>query len=137
MDELIKFDPISVFTLRRQELLSGNTAQGPNKTSLFLSAVTQRFLISFSRGFSAERSVLWPGFGVVGARGRRGLDGGGQGAEEAGDEGEAQAPPGTEHGPAIAVADVVRETEQVAGVARELKVDAGHAGAQRDDAECA
>lgn len=73
----------------------------------------------------------------MGAGGRRWLDGGGQGTEKAGDEGEAQAAPGTEHGPAIAVAYVVWETEQVARIAGELEVDASHTGAQRDDAECA
>ena len=93
--------------------------------------------LSLSLGFSAERAVLWPRFGVVGPGRRRWLDGGGQSAEKAGDQGEAQASPGTEHGPAIAVTDVIWETEQVAREARELKVDAGDTGTQRDDAECA
>lgn len=63
------------------------------------------------------------------------LNGGSQGAEEARDEGEAQAAPGAEHGPAVAVADVVREAEQVPRETRKFEIDAGDAGAEGDDAE--
>ena len=81
----------------------------------------------------AHRAVLLAGLGAGGAG--EGLHGGRQRAEEAGDEREAQAAPGAEHGPAVAVADVVGEAVQVARVAGELEVDAGHAGAEGDDAE--
>lgn len=64
-----------------------------------------------------------------------GLDGGGQGAEEARNEGEAQAAPGAEHGPAVAVADVVGQAVQVARVTGQFEINAGDAGAQGDDAE--
>lgn len=81
----------------------------------------------------ANGAVLLSRLGAGGAV--DGLDGGSQGAEEARDEGEAQTPPGTEHGPAVAVADVVREAVEAARVPRQLEVNAGHAGAQGDDAE--
>lgn len=81
----------------------------------------------------ADGAVLLSGLGAGGSG--DGLHGGGQGAEEASDEGEAQTPPSTEHGPAVAVADVVGQAVQVARVAGQLEVDPRHAGAQRDDAE--
>lgn len=62
--------------------------------------------------------------------------GGGQGAEEASQQGETEASPGTEHGPAIAMANVLGEAVHVAGVAGQLKVDSCHARAQGDDAAC-
>ena len=62
----------------------------------------------------AHCPVLGSGFGAVGPRDR--LDRRGQGTEESRDQREAQAPPCTEHGPSIAMADVVRESIQVAGV---------------------
>lgn len=76
----------------------------------------------------AHCPILRSRFGAVGPGDR--LDGRGQGAEEARDKSEAQAPPRTEHGPAIAVADVVGQSVQVAGVTGELKVDSSHARAQ-------
>lgn len=82
---------------------------------------------------SADGAVLLPGLGAGGSGYR--LDGGSQRAEEAGNEGEAEPPPGTEHGPAVAVADVVRQAVEIPGVTGQLKVDAGDAGAQGDDAE--
>lgn len=81
----------------------------------------------------ADGAVLLSGLGAGGSGYR--LDGGSQGAEEAGDEGEAEAPPGAEHGPAVAVADVVGQAVQVPRVTGELEVDAGDAGAEGDDAE--
>lgn len=81
----------------------------------------------------ADGPVLLPGLGAGGSRYR--LNGGSQGAEEARDEGEAQASPGAEHGPAIAMADVIRQAVQIPRVTGKLKVDAGNAGAEGDDAE--
>lgn len=78
-------------------------------------------------------SVLLPGLVGGGARGGR-AEGRGQGAEEAGQQREAEPSPGTEHGPAIAMANVLREAEHVARVAGQLEVDARHARAQGDDA---
>lgn len=88
---------------------------------------------SFPGPALAHGAVLLSRFGAGGPR--YGLHGGRQCAEETGDEGQAQTPPGAEHGPAVAVADVVGQAVQVARVARQLKVDAGDAGAQGDDAE--
>lgn len=62
--------------------------------------------------------------------------GGGQGAEEAGQQCETKAPPGTKHGPAIAMANVLREAIHVAREAGQLKVDSCHTCAQGDDAAC-
>lgn len=81
----------------------------------------------------ADGAVLLSGLGAGGSGDR--LHGGSQGAEEAGDEGEAEAPPGAEHGPAVPVADVVRQAVQIPGVTRQLEVDASDAGAEGDDAE--
>lgn len=81
----------------------------------------------------ADGAVLLTRLGA--GRSGYGLDGGSQGAEEAGDEGEAQAAPGTEHGPAVAVANVIGQPVQVPGVTGKLEVDAGDAGAEGDDAE--
>lgn len=64
-----------------------------------------------------------------------GLNGGSQSTEEARNEGEAEAAPRTEHRPAVAVADVVREAIQVPWVTGKFKINAGNAGAQGDDAE--
>jgi len=81
----------------------------------------------------ADGAVLLSAFGAGGAR--DGLHGRRQRAEEARDQREAQAAPRAEHGPAVAVADVVGQAVEVARVAGQLEVDARHAGAQRDDAE--
>lgn len=81
----------------------------------------------------AHGAVLLSGLGAGGSG--DGLHRGSQCAEEAGDKGEAEAPPGTEHGPAVAVTDVVGQRVQVSRVTRELEVDASDAGAKRDDAE--
>lgn len=67
-------------------------------------------------------------------RGLRRVQGGCQRAQEAGQQREAQSAPCTEHGPAVAVADVLRYPEHVAGVAGQLEVDPGHARAKGDDA---
>lgn len=58
-----------------------------------------------------------------------------QGAEESCYEGQSQPSPGTEHGPAVTMAYIIRKAEQITWVARQFEVDAGHTGAQRDDAE--
>lgn len=81
----------------------------------------------------ADGAVLLSGLGAGGSG--YGLHRGGQGAEEASDEGEAETAPGAEHGPAVAVADVVGQTVQVPWVTRKLKIDASNAGAEGDDAE--
>lgn len=78
-------------------------------------------------------SVLLPRLVGGGASGGR-AEGRRQGAEEAGQQREAESSPGTEHGPAIAMANVLRQAEHVARVAGQLKVDARHARAQGDDA---
>lgn len=58
----------------------------------------------------------------------------GQSAEEPSQQGEAQAPPGTEHGPAIAMTDVLWQPIDVARIAGQLKIDPGYACAEWDDA---
>ncbi|KAL0618365.1 hypothetical protein AAY473_011027 [Plecturocebus cupreus] len=60
---------------------------------------------------AAHCPILGSGFRAVGPRDR--LNRRGQGTEESRDECEAQAPPRTEHGPAIAMADVIGESIQV------------------------
>lgn len=64
--------------------------------------------------FLAHCPILGSGFRAVGPRDR--LNRRGQGTEESRDECEAQAPPCTEHGPAIAMADIIRESVQVTWV---------------------
>lgn len=76
--------------------------------------------------------VLLPRF--VGGRASGCAQGGRQGAEEAGQQGETQAAPGTKHGPAVAVTNVLGKAVHVAGVAGQLKVDSRHTRAQGDDA---
>lgn len=76
--------------------------------------------------------VLLPRF--VGRRASGCAQGGRQGAEETSQQGETQAPPGTKHGPAVAVTNVLGEAVHVAGVAGQLKVDSCHTRAQGDDA---
>lgn len=60
-------------------------------------------------------SILLPW--LVGQCTSRCAQGGGQGAEEASQQRETKAPPGTEHGPTIAMANVLGEAVHVAGVA--------------------
>lgn len=60
----------------------------------------------------------------------RRVQGGGQRAQEAGQQRQAQSAPRTEHGPAVSVADVLGDAEHVARVAGQLEVDAGHARAE-------
>ena len=79
-------------------------------------------------------SVLLPRLVGRCASGR--AQGGGQGAEKASQQCETEAPPGTKHGPAIAMANVLREAVHVAGVAGQLEVDSCHTCAQGDDAAC-
>lgn len=81
----------------------------------------------------ADGAILLSGLGAGGSGYR--LNGGSQGAEEAGDKGEAEASPGAEHGPAVAVADVIRQAIQVPRDTGKLEVDAGNTGAERDNAE--
>lgn len=83
--------------------------------------------------FLAHCPIFRSWFGAVGPGDR--LDGRGQGAEEARDQSETQAPPCTKHWPAIAMADVVGKSVQVSGVSGELEVDSSHARAQWNDAE--
>ena len=58
----------------------------------------------------ADGAVLLPGLGA--GESGDGLDGGSQGAEEAG---ESQTSPGTKHGPAVAVAGVGAEGDDAEG----------------------
>lgn len=81
----------------------------------------------------ADGAVLLSGLGAGGSG--YWLNGGSQGAEEAGDEGEAKASPCAEHGPAIAMANVIRQAVQVPRETGKLKVDASNTGTQGDDAE--
>lgn len=60
-------------------------------------------------------SVLLPW--LVGGRASRRAQGRGQGTEEPSQQSETKASPGTKHGPAIAMANVLREAIHVAGVA--------------------
>lgn len=60
-------------------------------------------------------SILLPRLVGCCASGR--AQGRGQGAEEASQQCETQTPPGTKHGPAIAMANVLRQAVHVAGVA--------------------
>lgn len=77
-------------------------------------------------------SVLLPR--LVGRRASRRAQRRSQSAEEAGKQCEAESPPGTKHGPAIAMTNVLGEAIHVAGVTGQLKVDSRHASAQRDNA---
>lgn len=63
------------------------------------------------------------------------LNRGSQGTEEARNEGEPQTPPRTEHRPAVAMSNVIREAVQVPRVTGKFKVNTGNTRAQRDDAE--
>lgn len=68
--------------------------------------------------------------------GVRGVQGRGEGAQEASQQCEAQSTPSAEHGPAVTVADVLWYPEHVARVAGEFEIDASHACAQGDYAAC-
>lgn len=83
---------------------------------------------------ASHAAVLLPGF--VRHGGVRGVQGRGEGAQEASQQREAQSTPGAEHGPAVPVADVLRYPEHVARVAGQLEIDASHARAQGDYAAC-
>lgn len=72
----------------------------------------------------------------MGRRASRCAQRGSQGAEEASQQCQAEAPPGTKHGPTIAMANVFREAVHVAWVAGQLEVDSCHTCAQGDDATC-
>lgn len=54
---------------------------------------------------------------LVGRRASGRAQGGSQGAEEAGQQCKAESPPGTEHGPTVAVANVLREAVHVGWIA--------------------
>lgn len=73
---------------------------------------------------------------LMGRRASRRTEGGGQGTQEASQQREAQTPPGTKHGPAIAMANVLGKAIYVAGIARQFKVDSCHACAEGDDTAC-
>lgn len=92
-----------------------------------------KLVFSWSSLALADGAVLLSGLRA----GRSGywLDGRGQGTEETSDEGEAEASPGAEHGPTVAVANVVGQAVQVPRVTGKLKVDASDAGTERDDAK--
>lgn len=74
--------------------------------------------------------------GLVRHRGVRGVKGRSQCAEEASQQREAQPAPRAEHGPAVAVTDVLWYSKHVAGIAGQFKVDPGHACAERYDTAC-
>lgn len=76
----------------------------------------------------SHTAILLPG--LVHHRGLRRVQGGSQRAQEASQQRQAQSAPSTEHGPAVSVADVLRDPEHVARVAGQLEVDAGHARAE-------
>lgn len=78
----------------------------------------------------SHAAILLSGF--VHHRGVRGVQGRGEGAQEASQQREAQSTPSAEHGPAVTVADVLRYPKHVARVAGEFKIDASHACAQGD-----
>lgn len=81
----------------------------------------------------ADGAVLLSGFGT--GRPRYWLNRGRESAEEARDKCEAEASPGAEHGPAVAVADIIGQAVQVPRVTGKLEVDASDAGTEGDDTE--
>lgn len=76
----------------------------------------------------SHAAILLPG--LVHHRGLRRVQGRGQRAQKTRQQGQAQAAPRAEHGPAVPVADVLRDPEHVAREAGQLEVDAGHARAE-------
>lgn len=68
--------------------------------------------------------------GLVRHRGVRGVKGRSQCAEKTSQQREAQSAPRAEHGPAVAVTDVLWYSKHVAGIAGQFKVDPGHACAE-------
>lgn len=84
------------------------------------------------RSVLSHRSILLPRF--VGCRAHGSAQRWSQGAEEASQQCESQSPPGTKHGPAIAMANVLGEAVHVAGVAGQLKVNSCYTCAEGDDA---
>lgn len=81
----------------------------------------------------ADGAVLLSGLGAGGPG--YWLNGGSQGAEEASNEGEAKASPCAEHGPAVAMTNVIRQAVQIPRVTGKLEVDASNTGTQGYDAE--
>lgn len=81
----------------------------------------------------ADGAVLLSGLGAGGPG--YWLNGGSQGAEEASNEGEAKASPCAEHGPAVAMANVIRQAVQIPRVTGKLEVDASNTGTQGYDTE--
>lgn len=79
----------------------------------------------------SHSAVLHPR--LVYGRVRR-AEGRGQRTQEPGQQREAQPAPGAEHGPAVAVADVLGQAVHVARKTGEFEVNAGHTGAEGDDA---
>lgn len=94
---------------------------------------TAYWSISARLGLLANGAVLLSGLGAGGSMDW--LNRGGQGTEEARNEGEAEAAPRTKHRPAVAMADVVREAVQVPWVTGKFKINSGNTCAQGDDAE--
>lgn len=82
----------------------------------------------------SHTSVLWPGlvhhWGVWRVEGRS------ERAQEASQQRQAQSTPGTKHGPAITVTDVLWYSKHVARIAGQFKVDASHTCAEGDNAAC-
>lgn len=78
----------------------------------------------------SHAAVLLPG--LVRYGGVRGVQGRSQGAQEAGQQREAQSTPRAKHGPAVTVADVLRYAEHVARVAGQFEVDPRHTRAKGD-----
>lgn len=119
--------------LVRSEMILEQTYGFDNQFSYCLYVFHSAWCCFVGRLRLTHCAVFLPGFEAGGAWDR--LNGGSQRAEEAGDERQAQATPGAEHGPAVTVADVVWEAVQVARIAGKLKIDSCYTGAQRDDAE--
>lgn len=121
----------------RARLPNGLGSSPSNVSFIIFNAgvLTTVCLYRCSRTASAHCSVLHAGLGTGGTRWRGRLNRRCQGAEEPSYEGQPQSSPGTEHGPAVTVAYVIREAEQVTRVARQFEVDASHARAKRNDAE--
>lgn len=78
----------------------------------------------------SHAAVLLPG--LVRHGGVRGVQGRSEGAEEAGQQREAQSTPRAKHGPAVTMADVLRYPEHVARVAGQFEVNPRHARAKGD-----
>lgn len=85
-------------------------------------------------GIASHAATLLPG--LVHRRVGRRVEGWCQGAQKPSQQGEAQPGPRTKHGPPVPMTDVLWYSVDESWITRQLKIDASHTGAQRDDAAC-